>query len=84
MPLVMGFALLMQRLVIGNRQDFVFSNLMIVLVWLYASVMFEWILPKYYPYTADWKDVIAYGIGALIFRFYLNTKPAEGDEDDEI
>ena len=49
------------------------ANLIIILIWVYACIMFEWIYPKFFPYTADIKDVLAYAVGALMFKYYLNV-----------
>ena len=79
-PLVVGFALLLQRYV-TKRYDFVYSNLIIVLIWVYACIMYEWVYPKFFPYTADWFDLLAYAVGALIFKYFLNKKETETGEN---
>ncbi len=77
-PLVVGFALLLQRY-FTKRYDFVYTNVVIIAIWVYACIMYEWVYPKFFPYTADWLDLIAYGVGGVIFKFYLNKKESESE-----
>lgn len=50
-------------------QSFVLTNTHLLLVWIYFSVLFEYIFPKYLPrYTADYFDILAYLVGSLIFK----------------
>ena len=50
-------------------QSFVLTNVHLMIVLVYFSVLFEYIFPKYLPrYTADYFDVLAYLVGSLIFK----------------
>lgn len=46
------------------------NKMMIIFAWLYVSVLFEFILPHFsHQYTADYWDIMMYGIGALVFHW---------------
>lgn len=51
-----------------RNSDFELSLVQILIGFLYFSTLFEVALPLYNSkYTADWLDVLMYGIGSLIF-----------------
>lgn len=51
-----------------RNSDFELSLIQILVGFLYFSTLFEVVLPLYNSkYTADWLDVLMYGIGSLIF-----------------
>lgn len=44
---------------------------MILFAWVYLSVLLEWVAPYYTKNAvADGYDVLAYGLGALLFYFF--------------
>lgn len=44
---------------------------MIIFAWIYLSVTLEWVAPHYTKNAvADGYDVLAYGLGALLFYFF--------------
>lgn len=66
-PLMLGVILIILRWY-SNDPRFQISSLRILFAFVYISVAFEWILPKYKAnFHADWWDVLAYGLGALVF-----------------
>ena len=51
---------------------------MIIVMTLYYSVIFEFILPKFsLKYTADYYDVLCYGIGAILFYYHQKKLTSE-------
>ena len=76
MPVLLTLALVVQRLV-RRRPQLVLPDAWLLGTWLYASVWFEWLAPRWYPqrYTADAWDVVAYAVGTWAFRQWLN-RPA--------
>ncbi|MES2628505.1 MAG: hypothetical protein V4616_06000 [Bacteroidota bacterium] len=65
LPLMLSFSLLLIRK-IKNEPGLNLSPAMIGAVFLYISVVFEWLLPMYSSkYTRDLLDVLAYGAGGV-------------------
>jgi hypothetical protein len=76
-PLVMGFALWLQRKWIKPNPHFVFSKRIIVVVWMYATIVFEIMFPMFNSsFTTDWLDSLGYLAGALFFGIVMN-KPIQ-------
>jgi hypothetical protein len=75
MPVVLTLALAVQRLV-RQQPQFVLPTSWMFGAWLSFSLWFEWLAPYWQParYTADWLDVIAYGLGTLFFARWLNRR----------
>jgi len=71
-PLVMGLALWVQQNVVNHQ--FAFQKKQIIGTWLFFSLFFEVLAPIIWStaYTRDVLDIVAYGLGALIFAFFLN------------
>ncbi|MCU0423274.1 MAG: hypothetical protein MUC81_10725 [Bacteroidia bacterium] len=73
LPIVLGFALIIQRKVVLKHSLFCFSRLQITAVWLYFSVVFELIFPFITnAYITDWLDIGCYGLGVIIFALAIN------------
>lgn len=71
-PAMSTFALVFTRL-IKRDQSLLIPKLTILLLVICMSFLFEWYLPTYgYAdniYTADYLDVVMYGLGGLIYLF---------------
>lgn len=80
MPVVLTVALAAQR---GGRRrpTFTLPDAWLVLAWAFVSVWFEVLAPRWVParYTADWFDVVAYGLGTWGYRQWLN-RPAPPEQ----
>jgi len=76
--LLLSVALFVQRVFIVHSNDFIFSKSIIVAVWIYTSIVFEWIAPHYQKaFTSDAIDVIFYGFGAWYFFVFVNVKQTQ-------
>lgn len=73
MPIILTLALVVQR-GLRRRPTFVLPDAWLLAAWLYVSLWFELLAPWLRPtrYTADWLDVLAYALGTLAFRRWLN------------
>jgi len=78
MPVVLAVALAVQRAVRGLPQ-LVLPPSWLLGAWAFVSAWFELLAPVLRParYTADWRDVLAYGLGTLAFAHWQN-RPALG------
>ncbi|AII53542.1 hypothetical protein [Hymenobacter sp. APR13] len=77
LPLLLTVALSLMRRLYFRQPAFVLPGSWVVSTWLSVALVFELLLPRLRPrtYTADWLDVVAYGLGGLIFWRWLN-RPA--------
>lgn len=51
-----------------HKKKVILSSRMIVIITIYISIMFEYLIPKWKPYfVSDYKDIIAYSIGSILF-----------------
>lgn len=67
MPLLLSGAALFMRLVRAD-EDLYLSRAMILVATLYVSLVFECVLPLFFQrYTADFWDVVMYGVGGGLF-----------------
>jgi hypothetical protein len=74
MPVLLSISLILLRLIL-KMPDLSLTVKQTVFSFVYLSVVFEIILPLYSAkYTADPFDVIAYGIGAVIFQLKINNR----------
>ncbi|MGY2132585.1 magnesium citrate secondary transporter [Hymenobacter sp. HD11105] len=76
MPVMLSLALAAQRRFVARTRAFVLPDTWLIAAWIYVSLWFEGILP-YFSATAvaDPFDVVAYAVGTVAFRLWLN-KPA--------
>ena len=73
MPLILTLALVAQRRLVARSRTFVFPDSWLLLAWAYVSVWFEALLPYFSnKAVADPLDVVAYAVGTLAFRRWLN------------
>lgn len=74
LPIVLGFALQLQRNFILKNQTFTFSKYLIAASLAYTVLVFEIIFPAIEPaYTFDYFDILAYLAGALFFARFMNV-----------
>ncbi len=68
MPVILTLCLVGVR-IIKRLPVFELTLKMVFKMTLFYAVLFEWMLPHYYPntYTADFFDVIAYAMGGLSY-----------------
>jgi hypothetical protein len=75
MPLVFGAAIFLQRNLVLRQPDYALNKWQTGLVTVYFSVMFEGVIPLFVSrYTADFFDVICYGLGSWLFWYFGNLK----------
>lgn len=73
MPIILTLALVAQRRWVANSHTFIFRDSWLLLAWGYVSVWFEGLLPYFSAHAvADPLDVVAYAVGTLAFRRWLN------------
>lgn len=73
LPLILSVALWVMRHVYFRRPDFSLPVSWIIATWAVLGVWFELILPIFQPHTiADGFDIVAYGLGGLLFGQSLN------------
>lgn len=76
-PVVAHFALMLGRYILPGVVSYVYPLFYLLLMALYTSLVFEFILPRYVSWAvADWKDVMAYLAGA--FFYYKVHQPLAG------
>lgn len=67
MPLLLFYALWFLRK-IKKSSALILSWKMIFFAWIYVSIVFELLLPKFaHKFTADIFDVLVYGLGGLLY-----------------
>jgi len=72
-PVIANLGLWFQRSVIYKSGYYVLSPWHVVFIVGYVSLVFEGLLPRLSRiYTADWIDVLLYGIGGLFFYMVMN------------
>lgn len=83
LPLILSLSLILLRWIF-QRAEMLLTVPMIVFAWVVTSVLFEVVLPlKSDVYVADTMDVVAYGIGALIFFFLQKKIPTNSEKTAE-
>lgn len=77
LPLMLTVLLCVMRRFYFRQPTFTLPTAWIVSTWLSTSVLFEGLLPLLRPAaaTADWRDVLAYALGGLVYARWLN-RPA--------
>jgi hypothetical protein len=69
MPIIFYLAQVLMKWVTRNKSQKL-DLTMLVLGFLWVSISFEWILPKYFEHlTADFLDILCYAIGTVFFYF---------------
>jgi hypothetical protein len=78
LPLVLGAAVFLQRNLVLRQPAYALTAWQIGLVVVYFSVMFEGVIPLFVSrYTADFRDVICYGLGGWLFWYFGQAKGSE-------
>lgn len=73
LPVLLTLALAAQRRLGPHPTTFIFPDAWLLAAWLGVSVWFEALLPRFSPHAiADPFDVLAYALGTLAFRRWLN------------
>jgi hypothetical protein len=76
MPVCLFPMLYVFRLFLGSQYRFPASYL--AGVWLFFSLYFEVFLPHYNSlFTADWADIVCYGLSTLLFAFMQRSAGAQ-------
>lgn len=76
LPLILFSILLLFRMVIFKGKNYTIPYMYIILTWAFFSVYFElWLPRKNNAFTADPRDMLAYGAGGILF--VLMQKPFE-------
>lgn len=78
LPILLSLTLILVRRWFRGRVEYL-TLAQVVFVWLYLSVVFEWVLPSLSTrYVSDPLDVMYYAIGGLVFLFF-QTKLFKGN-----
>jgi len=73
LPVALSITLWVIRRSKAERKDFRYPWTYILVAVLVFAVLFEWIFPSMTDrFTADWIDIIAYGLGGVFFAWKLN------------
>lgn len=76
MPIILTFLLLEKQFLFRRGEKYRLTISEIVIATLFVALISEWLFPALSErFTSDWKDVILYAVGALIFFFTINRKP---------
>ena len=76
LPVLLSVALVAQRRLGNHSPAFVFPDSWLLAAWVFVSVWFEVLLPLFSSRAvADPLDAVAYALGTLAFRRWLN-RPA--------
>jgi hypothetical protein len=72
MPIVLTIILAAERIYFRNN-SFVLPLGWVIGAVVAFSIFFELMLPPFFQkHTADWLDVVAYSVGAVVFHFTIN------------
>ena len=76
-PLSGSFILLVQRFATYRNPAYVLPLWQVVFLWVAFSVWFEWYLPQQSTdFVQSWGDLVAYGLGGVLFQLALNRPQA--------
>jgi hypothetical protein len=74
MPLVFSLFLLERQWLWGITARLTIMDTFLFTILL--TILFEWVFPLLHSgFTADFYDLIAYGLGSMCFYFFINPKP---------
>ncbi len=74
MPVVLGLALAFMRIV-KQEKNYTLHPLQIIVATVLYGILFEAVFPLISKTnTADWRDLIAYALGATVFWLFMNGK----------
>ncbi|RYY06015.1 MAG: hypothetical protein EOP43_07510 [Sphingobacteriaceae bacterium] len=68
-PVIANLGLWFQRIFSDKNSMYVLKSGHVIFIVIYTSVVFEGLLPLYYPkkFTGDWLDVLLYVFGGFFF-----------------
>src|SRR5690554_5620546 len=73
LPILLQFILLERRFIIGKGPRYVLSWFQILTITVFVSFVCEILFPQWSSsFTVDYKDVICYLIGGVIFGIFFN------------
>lgn len=73
MPILLHLCLWEQRILYKKGNKFIFTNIELVVYFVFISIVAEYFLPQWKSsFTSDIWDVFCYGIGTLLFAVFLN------------
>lgn len=76
MPLLLTLLVVERRWLFRRGNSYSLKLLDIVMATLLISVVTELVFPALsIRFTADWWDVLAYGLGSMLFYFTINSYP---------
>lgn len=82
LPILLSLTLIIVRRWFRGRVKHL-TSAQVIFVWIYLSVVFEWVLPKFSPrYVSDPLDVIFYALGGMVFLIF-QSKFFKGQADLE-
>lgn len=77
MPIILTFLLVERRILFRRGKGYRLSAMDVVLATIYIVVIAEVVFPLLSDnFVTDWRDVIFYSLGSLIFWFTINRWPA--------
>ena len=76
MPIVLTLLVVERRLLFKRGTSYRLNALDVVIVTLFVACIAELAFPAFsVRFTADWWDVVAYGLGSVLFYFTINGYP---------
>lgn len=78
MPIILTFLLVERRILFRRGKGYRLSAMDVVMATVYIVVIAEVIFPLFSDnFVTDWRDVIFYALGSLIYWFTINRWPAK-------
>lgn len=75
MPILLGIHLAERKILFQEKNTFTLPLFEVLLIGVFMMFIFEWGLPKWFDgFVYDPVDFVAYGLGVLVFIFFLNKK----------
>ncbi|WP_127130579.1 hypothetical protein [Pseudoflavitalea rhizosphaerae] len=80
-PAIAHLTVTVIRTYIAKTQPYSYPFGYVLIIAVYLSVVFEWLMPKFSPvYTGDPGDILAYGCGVL-FYYFVHGKMKTGKKE---
>lgn len=78
MPIILTFLLVERRILFRRGKGYRLSALDVVMATVYIVIISEIVFPLFSDsFVTDWRDVIFYVLGSLIYWFTINRWPAK-------
>lgn len=82
MPIFLHFILWEDRFVRKKGSEYILSWKKCLLWWVIISILVEYFFPKWNEgFTADYFDVLAYGVGTIFYMLFMNRPLDCGEKD---